>query len=45
MHVPADRDDWIIRHADETGYAIFATNRDDVTPLDAEGLTNRYPER
>lgn len=45
MHVPADRDDWIIRHADDTGYAIFATNRDDVTPLDAEGLVNRYSER
>lgn len=45
MHVPADRDDWIVRHADNTGYAIFATNRDDMTPLDAEGLTNRYSER
>jgi len=45
MHVPADRDDWIIRHADDTGYAIFATNRGDMTPLDAEGLTNRYSVR
>lgn len=45
MHVPADRDDWIIRHADDTGYAIFVTNRDDVSPLDAEGLTDRYSER
>ncbi|EMA09608.1 hypothetical protein SAMN05443574_13612 [Haloarcula vallismortis] len=45
MHVPANRDDWIIRHADDTGYAIFATNRDEVTPLDAEGLVNRYSER
>jgi hypothetical protein len=45
MHVPADRDDWIVRHADDTGYAIFATNRDDVSPLDAEGVTNRYSER
>jgi len=45
MHVPADRDDWILRHADNTGYAIFATNRDGVTPVDAEGLVNRYSER
>lgn len=45
MHVPAQRDDWIIRHVDDTGYAIFVTNRDDVTPLDAEGLVNRYSER
>jgi len=45
MHVPAERDDWIIRHVDDTGYAIFVTNRDDVTPLDAEGLVNRYSER
>lgn len=45
MHVPADRNDWIIRHADDTGYAIFVTNREDVSPLDAEGLTNRYSER
>ena len=45
MHVPAHRDDWIIRHVDDTGYAIFVTNRDDVTPLDAEGLVNRYSER
>lgn len=45
MHVPADRDDWIIRHADDTGYAIFVTNCEDVSPLDAEGLTNRYSDR
>jgi IS4 transposase len=45
MHVPADRDDWILRHANDTGYAIFATNRTDVTPMDAEGLTNRYSDR
>jgi len=45
MHVPADRDDWIIRHKDDTGYAVFVTNRDDVTPMDAEGLTNRYSDR
>jgi hypothetical protein len=45
MHVPADRDDWIIRNADDTGYAIFITNRDDVAPLDAEGLVNRYSDR
>ncbi len=45
MHVPADRDDSILRHTDNTGYAIFATNRDSVTPVDAEGLVNRYSER
>lgn len=45
MHVPADRDDWIVRHANDTGYAVFATNREDVSPLDAEGLTNRYSDR
>lgn len=45
MHVPADRNDWIIRHVDDTGYAIFVTNRDDVSPLDAEGLVNRYSTR
>jgi hypothetical protein len=45
MHVPAERDDWIVRHQDDTGYALFATNREDVSPLDAEGLTNRYSER
>lgn len=45
MHVPADRNDWIIRHVGDTGYAIFVTNRDDMTPLDAEGLTNRYSDR
>jgi IS4 transposase len=45
MHVPAERDDWIVRHQDDTGYALFATNREDVSPLDAEGLVNRYSER
>lgn len=45
MHVPAHRDDWIIRNANDTGYAIFVTNRDDVSPLDAEGLVNRYSDR
>jgi len=45
MHVPAQRNDWIIRHMDDTGYAMFVTNRDDMTPLDAEGLVNRYSER
>mgnify|MGYP000713570438 CR=1 FL=1 len=45
MHVPAERNDWIVRHADDTGYAIFITNRDDVSPVDAEGLTNRYSKR
>lgn len=45
MHVPAHRDDWIIRHVDDTGYAIFVTNKDDVTPFDAEGLVNWYSKR
>ena len=45
MHVPAERDDWIIRHADDTGYAIFMTNSDDVSPLEAEGLVNWYSRR
>jgi len=45
IHVPADRNDWIIRNADDTGYALFATNRDNVTPMDAEDLTNRYSHR
>jgi len=45
MHVPACRDDWIVRNADDTGYALFVTNRDDISPLDAEGLTNRYSDR
>jgi hypothetical protein len=45
MHVPANRDDWIVRNADDTGYAIFITNHDDVEPLDAESLVNRYSER
>jgi hypothetical protein len=45
MHVPAERDDWIIRHADDTGYAIFVTNSDDVSPFDAEGLVNWYSKR
>lgn len=45
MHVPAQRDDWITRHIDETRYAIFSTNSDDVTLLDAEGLVNWYSKR
>lgn len=45
MHVPAHRDDWIVRNEDDTGYAIFVTNRDNVSPLDAEGLVNRYSKR
>lgn len=45
MHVPAQRNDWIVRHEDDTGYALFVTNRNDVSPLDAEGLVNRYSDR
>lgn len=45
MYVPADRDDWIVQHMNGTGYALFVTNRDVESPMDAEGLVNRYSDR
>jgi hypothetical protein len=46
MHVPADRDDWIVTGGPKQDYALFVTNRDDeITPMDAIGFTNRYSDR
>jgi hypothetical protein len=46
MHVPADRDDWVVMSDDKTGYATFVTNRSgEISPMDAIGFTNRYSDR
>ncbi|GAB7011012.1 hypothetical protein JCM31271_29550 [Halorubrum trueperi] len=45
MYVPADSDDWVITETEDVEYTVFVTNRDDVSPMDALGFTDRYSKR
>lgn len=43
MHVPADEEEWAVDEDNE--YALFVTNRENVTPADALGFTETYSYR
>lgn len=45
MYVPAENEDWVHTETNDVQYTVFITNRDDVSPLDALGFTDRYSKR